>query len=75
MDDRTEPTAIVLRLCPHCDARYRVVAVEAGSEHRLQEIICLACGGPLRGREGRYVLKYFLVEARKAARANRRKAG
>ena len=25
------------------------------------EIVCRACGGPLTGREGKFVLKYFLL--------------
>jgi len=76
MDDQTAPAAIVLRSCPHCETRYRVVKVEADSTAPLREITCLACGGPLQGREGRFALKYFLVESRKAARAGRRtKAG
>jgi predicted RNA-binding Zn-ribbon protein involved in translation (DUF1610 family) len=46
--------------CPSCGALYEVVRVEAASAND-PEITCRACGGPLRGREGRFILKYFLV--------------
>ncbi len=64
-------SAITLRLmrkvsrrfdCPNCGAIYRVIRAEAGPETMDREISCRSCGGPLRGREGRFVLKYFLVE-------------
>jgi transcription elongation factor Elf1 len=48
--------------CPNCHALYQIVKVE--TENR--EITCRVCGGPLSGREGNYVLKYFLL--RKAIR-------
>jgi len=45
-------------------------ASSAGSQ-----LVCRSCGGPLNGREGRFVLKYFLVDRPKipaaAARAKR----
>jgi predicted RNA-binding Zn-ribbon protein involved in translation (DUF1610 family) len=47
--------------CPNCGALYEVVRVEAAPAND-REIACRACGGPLRGREGRFILKYFLVE-------------
>jgi len=46
--------------CPNCDALYKVVRVEAGPA-KTREITCRKCGGPLRGREGQHVLKYFLL--------------
>src|SRR5271155_594708 len=52
--------------CPNCNALYQVVKAEAGPETVDREITCRACGGPLVGREGNFVLKYFLL--RKAAR-------
>jgi len=48
--------------CRNCDAVYRVVRVEAGPETMDREITCRSCDGPLQGREGRFVLKYFLVK-------------
>jgi predicted RNA-binding Zn-ribbon protein involved in translation (DUF1610 family) len=48
--------------CPSCAAKYEVVRVEA--QHGPiadREITCVSCGGPLDGREGPFVLKYFLV--------------
>ena len=50
--------------CPNCNASYKVVRVEADSATTYNEISCARCGGPLNGREGRYLLKYFLVEGR-----------
>jgi hypothetical protein len=47
--------------CPNCDAFYEVVQVEAGPETDNRAITCRACGGPLAGREGKFVLKYFLL--------------
>jgi predicted Zn finger-like uncharacterized protein len=51
--------------CPHCGAAYKVVQVEAPSDPA--EIACRSCGGPLAGREGRFLLKYFLVDKRRKA--------
>ena len=47
-----------------------IVKVEAGPETDNREITCRVCGGPLTGREGKLVLKYFLL--RKATRSRRR---
>jgi len=47
-----------------------VVKVEAGPGTTLQELTCLSCGGPLAAREGKFVLKYFLL--RKAVQKSRR---
>jgi len=47
--------------CPTCAAKYEVVGFEAapGTEG---EVTCLCCGGPLHAREGKFLLKYFLIE-------------
>ena len=29
---------------------------------RQGELACICCGGPLHAREGKYLLKYFLIE-------------
>ena len=55
--------------CPHCNALYQVVKVEAGPETINRELTCGACGAPLHGREGKFVLKYFLL--RKGGRIQR----
>jgi hypothetical protein len=48
--------------CPRCAAKYEVVRVEAPQGPIAdREITCLSCAGPLDGREGLFVLKYFLV--------------
>ena len=55
--------------CPNCQALYQVVKVEAGPETDNRELTCRVCGGPLAGREGKFVLKYFLL--REATRPKR----
>jgi DNA-directed RNA polymerase subunit RPC12/RpoP len=47
--------------CANCKALYQVVKVEAGPETIDREIKCHSCGAPLLGREGRLVVKYFLL--------------
>ena len=59
--------------CAQCNALYQVVKVEAGPETVDHEITCRACSGPLTGRDGKFVLKYFLL--RKAARLQKWKRG
>jgi predicted Zn finger-like uncharacterized protein len=48
--------------CPNCNAQYRLVRAEAGPESSNGRIECRHCGGPLNGREGRFILKYLLVD-------------
>ena len=57
--------------CSNCKALYQVVKLEAGLETTNTEIRCRVCGGPFVGREGKFVLKYFLL--REAIRRERRK--
>ena len=47
--------------CPNCGAFYRVVKTDAGPETVDRQIKCRACGAPLNGRDGQFVLKYFLT--------------
>jgi hypothetical protein len=57
--------------CPSCAAKYRLVRIEAPIELVPDcEIACRNCGGPLKGRDGEFFLKYFMVERSRAA--NRR---
>jgi predicted Zn finger-like uncharacterized protein len=46
--------------CPNCAAEYKLVRAEAGppSDHQIE---CRRCGAPLQGREGKFILKYFLI--------------
>jgi hypothetical protein len=46
-----------------------MIRQEAGSETVNSEITCCACGGPLPNRDGKFVLKYFLL--RKGGRIQR----
>ena len=55
--------------CPNCQALYHVVKVEAGPETVFQDVTCGVRGEPLVGREGEFVLKYFLL--RKAGRVQK----
>jgi hypothetical protein len=48
--------------CPNCNAKYRLVRVEAEPEPSHGRIECYHWGGPLNGREGRFILKYFLID-------------
>jgi DNA-directed RNA polymerase subunit RPC12/RpoP len=47
--------------CANCDALYQVIKVKAGPETVDSEITCQICGRPFVGRDGRFVLKYFLL--------------
>jgi predicted RNA-binding Zn-ribbon protein involved in translation (DUF1610 family) len=48
--------------CPNCGAQYKLVRVETNETLPDQQLTCRKCRGPLHGREGRFVLKYFLVD-------------
>ena len=58
--------------CPNCEALYHIVKVEAGPQSADREITCRACGGPLPGREAKFVMKYFLLRKNPAASKNGR---
>jgi hypothetical protein len=55
--------------CPHCKAKYDVVRMEAPGVEADTQVSCISCGGPLPGREGPFLLKYFLVSRRLRTRA------
>jgi hypothetical protein len=59
--------------CPNCNALYQLVKVEAGPETDNREIACPVCGAPLAGRDGKFVLKYFLLrkDTRRRTQRNR----
>jgi hypothetical protein len=44
--------------CPNSGARYTLVRAEADRASVSGQLVCRSCGGPLNGREGRFVLKY-----------------
>jgi hypothetical protein len=58
----SRPSLLDIFTCPNCRALYHLIKVEAGPETDSREIVCRACGGPLAGREGKLVLKYFLLQ-------------
>jgi hypothetical protein len=47
--------------CPNCRAEYKLVRAEADPPPDPQ-IVCRRCAAPLQGREGKFMLKYFLVD-------------
>jgi predicted Zn finger-like uncharacterized protein len=47
--------------CPNCDALYQVVKDKAPSGTIDRWVTCQICSGPLPAREGKFVLKYFLL--------------
>jgi hypothetical protein len=49
---------------PKLRAHYKVVRMESDAIDVEGQIVCRRCGAPLQGREGKYVLKYFLVSGR-----------
>jgi hypothetical protein len=59
--------AVKMFTCPNCQALYQVVKVERGPETVDRDVTCRSRGAPLPGREGNFVLKYFML--RKAGRA------
>ena len=63
-----QPTS---RFDSHCGAQYTLVRVEAESATADGQIACRSCGGPLDGHDGRFILKYFLVD--RPTRADRSK--
>ena len=54
--------------CPTCTAEYQLVRVETDKISMDRELACISCGGPLNGREGGLVLKYFYVDRRSKKR-------
>jgi hypothetical protein len=47
--------------CPSCKALYELVKVAAGPETVFRDVSCRVCDRALAGREGDFVLKYFLL--------------
>ena len=52
--------------CPNCGAQYKLVRVETDDALPDQQLACCKCEGPLHGREGRFIFKYFLVDRPRA---------
>ena len=59
--------------CLNCDALYQVVKTGPEQETVDRWVTCRSCGGPLPARDGKYVLKYFLLRKAIANRKWRRK--
>jgi hypothetical protein len=58
--------------CPNCGAQYKLVRIETNEISPDKQLSCRKCGGPLQGREGRVILKYFLVDRRRRGPLGRR---
>ena len=53
-------------ICPECGAGYKVVRIKADPPHRL--IHCKVCKRSLAPTDREYILKYFLVNRKQAAK-------
>ena len=47
--------------CPSCAALYQIIKAKAGPETEAAELACLVCSKSLTPRDGKFVLKYFLL--------------
>jgi predicted Zn finger-like uncharacterized protein len=45
--------------CPNCEVGYHVVKIKVGPGAAGRRVTCRGCGGPLPGRDGSFVMKYF----------------
>jgi hypothetical protein len=45
--------------CPNCAAQYKLVRIETNETLPDQQLGCRKCGGPLHGREGRFISNTF----------------
>jgi hypothetical protein len=48
--------------CPACGAIYALVRVEVDAVKSTDQLACRSCGGPLDSYDGRFILKYFLID-------------
>jgi DNA-directed RNA polymerase subunit RPC12/RpoP len=55
--------------CANCGAQYALVRVEGESAEADSQIACCSCGSALNGYEGRFILKYFLVDRPRVERS------
>jgi hypothetical protein len=59
--------------CPNCKSLYEVIKTEVASGTDNRDKTRCACGSSFAGREGKFVLKYFIL--RKGIRSRHSKAG
>jgi hypothetical protein len=57
--------------CPDCKTKYQIVRMESPSIGVDDKIACISCGEPLSGRDGAFILKYFLVNRPEGKRSSR----
>jgi len=48
--------------CPQCQARYRIVRVNAGPQTIAGSVQCKVCAQPFVSKDGNDVLTYFLID-------------
>src|SRR5262249_26493681 len=48
--------------CPQCQARYKIVRVDAGPQPVNRPLYCKVCQRPFVSRDGEDILKYFLID-------------
>jgi len=48
--------------CPQCQARYKIVRVDAGPQPVNRPLYCKVCERPFVSRDGEDILKYFLID-------------
>ena len=53
--------------CPECQARYKIVRMNAEPGASYPTLQCMVCDKPLAATEGDSILKYFLVGRPKRA--------
>jgi hypothetical protein len=59
--------------CANCGGSYEVMRLEAPIASSERQIECICCGAPLRGREGNFIFKYFLVSEHRGHFRERRR--
>jgi len=53
--------------CPQCQARYKIVRVNAGPQTVNRPVHCKVCRWPFVSSDGEDILKYFLIDRPKAS--------
>ena len=48
--------------CPQCQARYKIVRVDAGPQPVNRPLYCKVCRWPFVSTDGEDILKYFLID-------------
>ena len=57
--------------CPNCGAQYKLVRVETDTALPDEQLACCKCDGTLRGRQGKFILKFRMVHVEALGRRAR----